>query len=65
MRDDEILKLKVAIETDDWTESVKYKRIRHRLAIRDELIVKDDFIVVLPECLTRKAMVIAHKGHPR
>lgn len=63
-RDDELLAVKVALETEIWPENVgRYKSIKDQLVWQKEILMKLGAVVV-PRTLRPKALEIAHKGHP-
>lgn len=63
-RDDELLTVKVALETEIWPDSIgRYKAVKEQLVWEKEILTKLG-AVVIPRSLRPKVLEIAHKGHP-
>jgi hypothetical protein len=62
--DEELKKVKLAIESNNWTQVLpKYRAMRPELSVIDGVIYKD-YQVVLPKLLSERALDYAHKSHP-
>lgn len=63
-KDEEFQKLRTAIETQVWEPSqIRYETFRDELHVTNGLLARKDKII-LPKSLRRKAMMLAHGGHP-
>lgn len=62
--DDELKRVLVALETDEWTPDLaRFKAIEEELHTANGIIMRTG-LAVIPRALRPKAMCLAHKGHP-
>lgn len=63
-RDEEFVKLREAIETQNWDPSmVRYETFKDELYVTNGLLARKDKLI-LPRALRTKAIQLAHGGHP-
>lgn len=63
-KDDEILAVKIAIETDEWPNNiVSYKMFKNELCFSGNILLRNTRIV-MPKSLREQTLQLAHEGHP-
>ncbi|XP_062557693.1 uncharacterized protein K02A2.6-like [Armigeres subalbatus] len=64
IRDEVLQAVSKALQSHEWSPGlISYQAFSNELGIIDGIIVRDERII-LPSSLRRRALVIAHRGHP-
>lgn len=63
-QDETLLKVSNALRCDKWTKELnRFFSVRNELCVKNGIVLKEGRAVI-PESLRRKALSVAHEGHP-